>query len=285
MSAQLIDGKEVAKEIRGQIKEEVRRLGEKGIVPGLTVILVGDDPASQSYVKGKVKACEETGIRSEVIRLGADTREEELLSKIRALNEDPGVHGILVQLPLPGHISERAVIETISPDKDVDGFHPVNVGKMMIGAPCFLPCTPHGIIELIKRTGTEIAGKRAVVIGRSNIVGKPVSMLLLQENATVTMCHSRTRNLAEITKTADILVVAVGKPQLIGKEHVRPGAVVIDVGVNRIAAGKLVGDVDFAAVQEVAGYITPVPGGVGPMTITMLLRNTLDACKRLHGCD
>lgn len=275
----IIDGKQVAKDIRAEIKQEVSEMKQQGMTPGLTVILVGDDPASHSYVKGKEKACEEVGIASRVIRKPASITEEELLDIVRELNEDPATHGILVQLPLPDHISEEAVLETIIPEKDVDGFHPVNVGRMMIGEECFLPCTPHGVIEMIKRTGTEIAGKHAVVVGRSNIVGKPVAMLLLQENATVTICHSRTKNLAEMTRQADILVVGVGVAHMIGKEHVKPGAVVIDVGVNRIESGKLVGDVRFDEVKEIASHITPVPGGVGPMTITMLLKNTVQACK------
>lgn len=275
----IIDGKQVAKDIRAEIKQEVSEMKQQRMTPGLTVILVGDDPASHSYVKGKEKACEEVGIASRVIRKPASITEEELLDIVRELNEDPATHGILVQLPLPDHISEEAVLETIIPEKDVDGFHPVNVGRMMIGEECFLPCTPHGVIEMIKRTGTEIAGKHAVVVGRSNIVGKPVAMLLLQENATVTICHSRTKNLAEMTRQADILVVGVGVAHMIGKEHVKPGAVVIDVGVNRIESGKLVGDVRFDEVKEIASHITPVPGGVGPMTITMLLKNTVQACK------
>jgi methylenetetrahydrofolate dehydrogenase (NADP+)/methenyltetrahydrofolate cyclohydrolase len=220
------------------------------------------------------------GIRSEVILKDASTTEEELVAMIQDLNQNPNVHGILVQLPLPPHISETAIIDAIHPSKDVDGFHPISVGNLVIGNDTLLPCTPHGVIELIKRTGTPMEGRHAVVIGRSNIVGKPVSLLLQRENATVTMCHSRTQNLQEFTRNADILVVAAGKPHMIGKEHVKPGAVVIDVGVNRIETGKLVGDVKFDEVKEVAGYITPVPGGVGPMTITMLLKNTVVAARR-----
>lgn len=280
MTAMIIQGKEVAQSIRAELAAEVAKLKQQGIVPGLTVVLVGDDPASQSYVRGKAKGCEEVGIRSEVILKDASTTEEELLAIIQQLNENPNVNGILVQLPLPSHISETAVIEAIHPEKDVDGFHPISVGNMVLGNETMLPCTPHGIIELIKRTGTQIAGKHAVVIGRSNIVGKPVSLLLQQENATVTMCHSRTQNLEEYTTKADILVVATGRAHMIGKEHVKPGAVVIDVGVNRIETGKLVGDVKFDEVKEVAGYLTPVPGGVGPMTITMLLKNTVAAARR-----
>jgi len=283
MSAQVISGKEVAKSIREELRIETAELKEKGITPGLSVILVGDDPASHSYVKGKAKGCEEVGMNSEVILKDAEISQEELLAEIERLNNDSNVHGILVQLPLPKHIDEKAVINAISPDKDVDGFHPVSVGKMMIGDDTYLPCTPHGIIELIKRTGTEIKGKNAVVIGRSNIVGKPVSILLLQEHATVTICHSRTKNLQEVASQADILVAAIGKAQVITKDFIKPGAVVIDVGVNRIETGKLVGDVDFEGAAEVAGFITPVPGGVGPMTITMLLKNTVEAAKRING--
>ncbi|WP_103105372.1 bifunctional methylenetetrahydrofolate dehydrogenase/methenyltetrahydrofolate cyclohydrolase FolD [Brevibacillus reuszeri] len=280
MAATILQGKEVAQSIRFELANEVADLKEQGIVPGLTVVLVGDDPASHSYVRGKSKGCEEVGIRSELILKDASTTEEELLSIIQGLNENPNVNGILVQLPLPAHISEAAVIEAIHPEKDVDGFHPISVGNMVLGNETMLPCTPHGIIELIKRTGTSIAGKHAVVIGRSNIVGKPVSLLLQQENATVTMCHSRTQNLEEYTRKADILVVATGRAHMIGKEHVKPGAVVIDVGVNRIETGKLVGDVKFDEVQEVASFLTPVPGGVGPMTITMLLKNTVMAARK-----
>ncbi len=283
MSAKVISGKEVAKDIREELRVEVAGLKEKGVAPGLSVILVGDDPASHSYVKGKAKGCEEVGIKSEVILKEEDISEEELLQEIQRLNEDTTVHGILVQLPLPKHIDEDAVINAISPLKDVDGFHPVNVGRMMIGQDAYLPCTPHGIIELIKRTGTDLTGKHAVVIGRSNIVGKPVSILLLKENATVTITHSKTKNLKEVTKQADILIAAMGRAQVITKDYVADGAIVIDVGVNRIESGKLVGDVDFEQVSEVASFITPVPGGVGPMTITMLLKNTVEAAKRIHG--
>lgn len=283
MAAEIISGKVVAAEIRSQLKEEVTGLKEKGIHPGLAVILVGEDPASQSYVKGKARGCEEVGLYSEVILKDESISQEELLKEIDRLNEDPKVHGILVQLPLPKHISENAVIDHIAPEKDVDGFTPVNVGNLVIGGECYLPCTPHGIIELIKRSGRDISGKHAVVIGRSNIVGKPVSLLLLQENATVTIAHSRTANLAEVSRQADILVVAVGRPKMVGADYIKPGAVVIDVGVNRGADGKLVGDVDFEAVKDIASFLTPVPGGVGPMTITMLLKNTVEAAKRICG--
>ncbi|MBN6186011.1 bifunctional methylenetetrahydrofolate dehydrogenase/methenyltetrahydrofolate cyclohydrolase FolD [Aneurinibacillus sp. BA2021] len=280
MSAHIIVGTEVAAEIRAALKEEVAQLKEQGIQPGLAVILVGDDPASHSYVKGKEKACQEIGIYSEVTRREASITQDELLELVEGYNQNPNIHGILVQLPLPKHISEKAVIDAIHPEKDVDGFTPINVGNMLIGNDCYLPCTPHGIIELIKRSGQDIAGKHAVVIGRSNIVGKPVAMLLLQENATVTIAHSRTQDLPSITRQADILVVAVGRAEMIGAEHVKIGAVVIDVGVNRNAEGKLVGDVHFDSVKDVASYLTPVPRGVGPMTITMLMKNTVEAAKK-----
>jgi len=281
MSGIVIDGKKTAAAIREQIKEETERLfRQTGVKPGLAVVLVGDNPASQVYVRNKERACTEVGMYSEVHRLPESTTQDELLRLIARLGEDDRIHGILVQLPLPGHIDEKAVIAAIPPHKDVDGFHPVSVGNMVIGDECLLPCTPAGIIELIKREGLEFAGKHAVVVGRSNIVGKPVAMLLLQENATVTICHSRTKDLASVTKQADVLVVAIGRPNMIKREHVKPGAVVIDVGVNRLPNGKLAGDVDFEDVKEVAGYITPVPGGVGPMTITMLLMNTLQSAKR-----
>ncbi|WP_425623249.1 bifunctional methylenetetrahydrofolate dehydrogenase/methenyltetrahydrofolate cyclohydrolase FolD [Brevibacillus borstelensis] len=281
MAATILYGKEIAKDIREQLAGEVAELKQNGIVPGLTVVLVGDDPASHSYVRGKARGCEEMGIRSEIIYKDASITEKELLEIVYQLNENPNVHGILVQLPLPAHISEKAVIEAISSEKDVDGFHPVNVGNMMIGYDSLLPCTANGVVELIKRTGMTIEGKHAVVIGRSNIVGKPVSYLLQRENATVTMCHSRTVDLPSYTRQADILIVAAGKAHMIGKEDVKPGAVVIDVGVNRIESGKLVGDVRFDEVKEVASYLTPVPGGVGPMTITMLLKNTIEAARNL----
>ncbi|USG63638.1 bifunctional methylenetetrahydrofolate dehydrogenase/methenyltetrahydrofolate cyclohydrolase FolD [Brevibacillus ruminantium] len=281
MAATILYGKEIAKDIREQLAGEVEELKSKGIVPGLTVVLVGDDPASHSYVRGKARGCEEVGIRSEIILKEASISEEELVAIVEELNENPNVHGILVQLPLPAHISEKAVIGAIRSEKDVDGFHPINVGNMMIGYDSLLPCTAHGVIEMIKRTGMPMEGKHAVVIGRSNIVGKPVSYLLQKENATVTMCHSRTVDLRHYTRQADILIVAAGKAHLIGSEDIKPGAVVIDVGVNRIDSGKLVGDVRFDEAKEVAGYLTPVPGGVGPMTITMLLKNTIEAAKNL----
>lgn len=283
MAAELIKGKEVASTIRQRLKEETEALKTRGIVPGLTVLLVGDDPASLSYVKGKVKACGEVGLRSDLKRYPATIREEELLKEIQTCNEDDTVDGILVQLPLPKHIDERKVIEAISPEKDVDGFHPVSVGKMVIGEETFYSCTPAGIIEMVKSKNIDIAGKHVVIVGRSNIVGKPAGLLFLKENATVTYCHSKTVGLSNYTRQADILVVAVGRAGIIGKEHVKPGAVVIDVGVNRNAEGKLVGDVRFDEVKEVASYLTPVPGGVGPMTITMLLANTIKAAKNRRG--
>ncbi|MEW6242741.1 MAG: bifunctional methylenetetrahydrofolate dehydrogenase/methenyltetrahydrofolate cyclohydrolase FolD [Bacillota bacterium] len=275
--ARIIDGKAIAEEIRAEFVEEVRRIqSEKGITPGLAVILVGQDPASKTYVRNKERACQNVGIYSEVHRLPEETSQDEVLGLIRRLNQDPNIHGILVQLPLPEHIDETACINAIVPEKDVDGFHPINVGKLTIGEKCFVPCTPAGVIELLDRVGVELKGKEACVVGRSNIVGKPVSLLLLQRHATVTICHSRTRNLGEVTRRADVLVVAVGKPEMVRGDMVKEGAVVIDVGVNSVD-GKLVGDVEFATAFERASAITPVPGGVGPMTITMLLKNTIQA--------
>lgn len=279
MAAERINGKQIVAEIREQISQEVQSLKDKGIQPGLAVVLVGDDPASAVYVRNKAKSCADVGIHSEVYRLPAETIQSELLQLIGKLNADSHIHGILVQLPLPAHINEDAVIDAISPDKDVDCFHPVNVGNLMIGKPGMLPCTPAGVIEVLKKIGISIEGKHAVVVGRSNIVGKPMAMLLLRENATVTVCHSRTPNMEEITKQADILVVAVGRAQMIEARHIKPGAVVIDVGMNRLDNGKLTGDVHYDDAAQVAGYITPVPGCVGPMTITMLLQNTLQAAK------
>ncbi|WP_223066545.1 bifunctional methylenetetrahydrofolate dehydrogenase/methenyltetrahydrofolate cyclohydrolase FolD [Paenibacillus caui] len=283
MSATIINGKQVSADIRSQLRQEVDALKAKGVQPGLAVVLVGEDPASQVYVRNKEKACIDLGYYSEVHRLPASTTQEELLGLIDKLNGQATIHGILVQLPLPSHIVEKPVIDAIAVEKDVDGFHPVNVGNLVIGDDSLLPCTPAGVIELIKRTGIEMSGKHAVVIGRSNIVGKPVSLLLQRENATVTMCHSRTSNMKELTKQADILVVAIGRANFVDASYVKPGAVVIDVGMNRLDSGKLAGDVDFASVQEISGPITPVPGGVGPMTITMLMKNTLIAAKRLNG--
>lgn len=276
--AVIIDGKQVAQSYRLKLKEEVARLKEERIQPKLTVILIGEDPASQSYVRGKEKAAQEIGMDSDLIRLPEETKESELLHLIERLNADASVHGILVQLPLPKHIDESKVIFAIAPEKDVDGFHPVSVGKMMIGEPTFLPCTPNGILHLVKEMNVPIAGRHVVVVGRSQIVGKPVGMLFLNESATVTYCHSKTADLGAMTRQADILIVAVGVPKLITADMVKPEAVVIDVGVNRVD-GKLVGDVEFEAVKEVASMITPVPGGVGPMTITMLLHNTIEAAK------
>ncbi|MFC4769157.1 bifunctional methylenetetrahydrofolate dehydrogenase/methenyltetrahydrofolate cyclohydrolase FolD [Effusibacillus consociatus] len=279
MPANVISGKEVSAQIRAELKDEVAKLAAKGVQPGLAVILVGNDPASHSYVKGKEKASIELDFYSEIHRLDENVSEEEVLLLIKKLNADPKIHGILVQLPLPRHISEHKVILAIDPRKDVDGFHPQNVGNMYIGLPAFLPCTPHGVIQMLKRSGVEIAGKHAVVIGRSNIVGKPMAQLLLSENATVTICHSRTKDLPSFTRQADILIPAVGRAGTVRADMVKPGAVVIDVGVNRVD-GKLVGDCAFEEVSEVASMITPVPGGVGPMTITMLMYNTVESAKR-----
>lgn len=281
MPARIIDGKAIAAGIRERVAEEVKNLrSAKGVTPGLAVILVGDDPASKVYVGMKKKACEAVGIYSQEHVLPAETSQRELMELIAALNEDPRISGILVQLPLPTHLDEKEVLKAIAPAKDVDGFHPVNVGALVVGEPTFVPCTPAGIIELIKSAGIEIKGKRAVVVGRSNIVGKPVALLLLAEHATVTICHSRTTDLAAECRNADILVVAIGKPEMIKGNMIKPGAVVIDVGVNRVGEKKLVGDVKFDEAVQVAGYITPVPGGVGPMTIAMLMKNTLEAARR-----
>ncbi len=278
---EIIDGKKLAKEIQEKVTREVAELVKEGKKPGLAVVLVGDNQASRTYVRNKQKRTEEAGMKSVLIELPENVTEEKLLSVVEELNEDKTIHGILVQLPLPEHISEEKVIDTISYDKDVDGFHPVNVGNLFIGKDSFVPCTPAGIIELIKSTGTQIEGKRAVVIGRSNIVGKPVAQLLLNENATVTIAHSRTKDLPQVAKEADILVVATGLAKFVKKDYIKPGAVVIDVGMDRDENNKLCGDVDFDDVLEEAGFITPVPGGVGPMTITMLLANTLKAAKRI----
>ena len=280
MTATIIDGKETAKEKRGQLAKEVEELKKQGVTPGLAVILIGDDPASLSYVRGKKKAAEAMGIRFQLDHFDASFSEQELLEVIDQYNQNNDFHGILVQLPLPDHISEQAVIERISPDKDVDGFHPLNVGKMLLGEDTFLPCTPAGIVELLKKTEIDLSGKEVVVVGRSNIVGKPVGQLLLNENATVTYCHSRTADITAHTKKADILIVAVGKANFIKADQMKEGAVVIDVGVNRLDNGKLAGDVDFEEAKEKASYITPVPGGVGPMTITMLAHNTVKSAKR-----
>lgn len=278
--AKIIDGKAVSARVRAQVKEEAAELKANGISVGLAVVIVGDDPASRVYVNNKKKACAEVGFESYEYALPAETTEEELLTLVEKLNNDEKVNGILVQLPLPAHLNETKVINAIRPDKDVDAFHPENVGHIMIGDFSFLPCTPAGVMELIADTGVDVCGKSCVVIGRSNIVGKPMAMLLLHKNGTVTMTHSRTRNLKEICASADILVAAVGKAKFVTADMVKEGAVVIDVGMNRNEEGKLCGDVDFESVKEKAGAITPVPGGVGPMTIAMLMRNTLTAAKK-----
>ena len=279
--AAIIDGKAVSADLRGKIRNEVEELEKNGRVPGLAVILVGEDPASQVYVRNKEKACAEVGFYSEKYLLPADTEEKDLLDLIIRLNGDPKIDGILVQSPVPKHIDYKKVVETIDPSKDVDAFSPVNVGRIMLGEYDLAPCTPAGIMELIASTGTDVSGKNCVVIGRSNIVGKPMAMLLLHANGTVTVCHSRTKDLKDITKTADILVAAVGKAGFVTADMIKPGAVVIDVGMNRNHEGRLTGDVDFSEAEKVASFITPVPGGVGPMTITMLLKNTLTA-RKLH---
>jgi len=277
----IIDGNKIAQDIRNEVRQGVLELkASRGIVPGLAVILVGDDPASQVYVGRKAKACAEVGFLSREYKLPADTEEKKLLKIIKKLSKDDQIHGILVQLPLPGHISTENIIAAIDPDKDVDGFHPYNVGGLMTGTPLFVPCTPRGIMELIARSGIDLKGKEAVVVGRSNIVGKPTAMLLLAQHATVTMCHSRTGDLPAVTRRADVLIAAVGKPHMIKADMVKEGAVVIDVGVNRLENGKLAGDVAFDDVAPKASFITPVPGGVGPMTIAMLMRNTLDSAAR-----
>ncbi|MBO6162501.1 MAG: bifunctional methylenetetrahydrofolate dehydrogenase/methenyltetrahydrofolate cyclohydrolase FolD [Eubacterium sp.] len=282
--AEIIDGKKISQEIKDEVKNKVEHLKEDGIEVTLAVILVGNDPASGVYVNNKKKACEYTGMRSVSYELAEDTKEEELLQLIDELNADNSVDGILVQLPLPKQINEDRVIRRISPDKDVDGFHPESVGRLSIGERGFVSCTPAGVIELLKRSNTVIDGKECVVIGRSNIVGKPMSMLLLRENGTVTICHSHTKDLREVTKRADILVVAIGKPMMIDASYVKEGATVIDVGIHRTGEGnKLCGDCDYASVSQVAGKITPVPGGVGPMTIAMLMVNTLQASLMHHG--
>jgi len=290
MTAKVISGAEVAAEIREELKAKAKELQEKkGVTPGLGVILVGEDPASVSYVTSKAKGCAEVGIFEETIRLSADASEEQILAEVERLNNDPKFHGILVQLPLPKHVDESKVLNAIKPEKDVDGFHPVNVGKLLIGEPSFIPCTPHGVQQILIRRGYDPAGKHVVICGRSNLVGKPLMAILVQKrkgaNATVTVCHTGTKDMGEITRQADILVVAAGSPQLVKADMVKEGAVVIDVGVNRIedptkkSGFRLVGDVDFEAVKEKAEAITPVPGGVGPMTVTMLLANTVTAAE------
>lgn len=282
MTAEVIYGDQLAVSLREEMKEEVTALKEKGIVPKLVVVLIGNDPASKSYVSGKQKAADFIGIESELITLDDTTSEQALLDLIEQLNNDESVNGILVQLPLPDQINEQAIIEAISPEKDVDGFHPISIGRMLTQQDTFLPCTPYGILTMLQSKNIEMAGKHAVIIGRSHIVGKPVGQLLLNEHATVSYCHSRTKNLKEITKQGDILIVAVGREEMIDASYIKPGAVVIDVGVNRTKEGTLTGDVDFESAKAVASYITPVPKGVGPMTITMLMKNTIKAAKNHH---
>jgi len=293
MTAQIIDGKQVAADMRAELQQKVAQLKDKGIVPGLAVVLVGEDPASKSYVTAKEKACDNIGIYSEDIRLPAETSQAELMALIDKLNKDDKINGILVQLPLPKHLDEGEVLLAIDPAKDVDGFHPVNVGKMMLGQGAFLPCTPHGVIQLLLKSNVKIEGAEVVIVGRSNIVGKPLANMLIQKNATgnatITVCHTRTKNLADHTLKADILIVAAGAPNMITADMVKAGAVVIDVGVNRVddptkkKGYRLTGDVDFEAVKEKASLITPVPGGVGPMTITMLLYNTVESAEKAAG--
>jgi methylenetetrahydrofolate dehydrogenase (NADP+)/methenyltetrahydrofolate cyclohydrolase len=280
MTAQLIDGNALSKQLRAEVAQRAAALHARGITPGLAVLLVGENPASQVYVRNKVKACDDSGVHSLLERHPATLSEADLLARIDALNQDPAIHGILVQLPLPPHIDAQKVIEAISPAKDVDGFHVASAGALMVGQPGFWPCTPYGCMKMLESIGYDLRGKHAVVIGRSNIVGKPMALMLLQKNATVTICHSATKDLKAMTLQADVIVAAVGKQKVLTADMVKPGAVVIDVGMNRNEEGKLCGDVDFEGVKEVAGYITPVPGGVGPMTITMLLVNTLEAAER-----
>ncbi|CAH1904596.1 bifunctional methylenetetrahydrofolate dehydrogenase/methenyltetrahydrofolate cyclohydrolase [Candidatus Nitrotoga sp. HW29] len=280
MTARIIDGKAIAQELRAEWKVRVDALKARGITPGLAVIIVGEDPASKVYVGNKIKACAEIGLYSEHIALSADTQETTLLAKIAELNVNPAIHGLLIQLPLPNHIDSHKVLEAINPNKDVDGFHPMNIGALVTGTALFPPCTPSGTMKLLEKMGIEIAGKHAVVVGRSNIVGKPMALMLLHQSATVTICTSKTVDLGKYTRDADILVVATGKPHMITGDMIKSDAVVIDIGINRLSNGKLVGDVDFESAAEVAGYITPVPGGVGPMTITMLIANTIQAAER-----
>ena len=278
-SARILDGKALAASVRADVKQSVERLATRGVRPGLAVILAGEDPASRVYVRNKVRACEETGVRSFLYEYPASVGESELLERVASLNSDPAVHGILVQLPLPKHLDGARILHAVSPSKDVDGFHEANLGALLAGTPRFVACTPAGVLRLMDHAGVELAGRRAVVIGRSTIVGKPLALLLLQRDATVTICHSRTRDMASVCREADVLVAAVGRAKLVGAAMVKPGACVIDVGVNRLADGSLAGDVDFDAVKDVAGFITPVPGGVGPMTIAMLLENCLHAAE------
>lgn len=280
MTARIIDGKALSDNVKADVAKRVVELKARGITPGLAVVLVGEDPASQVYVRNKAAACEKAGLHSEVIRLPADISEEELLDVVNRLNSDPAIHGILVQLPLPGHMNSAKVIETIAPEKDVDGFHVSNAGLLMTGQPLFRPCTPYGVMKMFESEEVSLWGAEAVVVGASNIVGKPMAMLMLAAGATVTLCNSKTRDLAAHTRRADVLVVATGKPGMVTGDMIKPGAVVIDVGINRLPNGKLVGDVEFESASQVAGAITPVPGGVGPMTIAMLLVNTLEAAER-----
>jgi methylenetetrahydrofolate dehydrogenase (NADP+)/methenyltetrahydrofolate cyclohydrolase len=280
MAARILDGKALAAAVRASVKQTVARLAARGVRPGLAVILAGDNPASAVYVRNKVRACEETGVRSELHRYASDVTESALLDRIAALNADPAVHGVLVQLPLPGRINPQRVLEAVSPAKDIDGFHVENLGALVAGQPKLVPCTPAGVMRLIDHAGVALAGRHAVVIGRSNIVGKPLALLLLQKDATVTICHSKTMDLHPLTRQADVLIAAVGRAKLVTAAMVKPGACVIDVGINRLADGTLAGDVDFDAVKQVAGWITPVPGGVGPMTIALLLENCVRAASR-----
>jgi len=283
MPARIIDGKALAAQVRDSVKPAVERLGARGVRPGLAVIIAGDDPASHTYVRNKIKACADTGVRSELHELPGTIAESALLDQVRALNVDPLVHGILVQMPLPKHIRSASILEAVSPAKDVDGFHPANLGALVAGLPAVAPCTPAGVMRMLAAEGVALEGRSAVVLGRSTIVGKPMALLLLQRDATVTICHSRTTRLGEVTRQADILVAAVGRAKFVTADMVKPGACVIDVGVNRLADGKLAGDVDYAAVCEVAGMITPVPGGVGPMTVAMLIHNAVNAALRACG--
>jgi methylenetetrahydrofolate dehydrogenase (NADP+)/methenyltetrahydrofolate cyclohydrolase len=280
MSAKILDGKTLSAQVRAEVKSKVAALAQRGIRPGLAVVLAGDDPASKVYVRNKTRACEEVGVRSQQIDYPASVTQEELMSCIRKLNADPAVHGILVQLPLPKHIDAARVLAAVSPQKDADGFHVESMGALLAGAPGFVPCTPAGVMRMLAHWEVPLAGRRAVVIGRSNIVGKPLALLLLQKDATVTISHSKTADLAAVARQADILVAAIGRPKLVTAQMVKPGACVIDVGINRLADGSLAGDVDFAAVKDVAGWITPVPGGVGPMTIAMLLENCVQAASK-----
>ena len=283
MTARIIDGKALAEKVRASAKPAVERLTARGVQPGLAVVIVGDDPASQTYVRNKIKACADTGVRSELHQLPAGTTQSALLDRVRALNADPRVHGILVQMPLPKHIDSTSVLEAVAPEKDVDGFHPANLGALVAGLPGVAPCTPAGVMKMLSSEDVTLQGRNAVVLGRSTIVGKPMALLLLQRDATVTICHSKTARLAEVTRQADILVAAIGRAKFVSADMVKAGACVIDVGVNRLNDGKLAGDVDYAAVREVAGLITPVPGGVGPMTVAMLIYNAVNAALRASG--